>query len=422
MESDNRPVVQSLGRSALEHSRAVTQALREAARRARFSKRSRRNAGGDSLSARRNAALMRVALIASFVGFVALPSLAAAAYYLFIASNQYISEAQFTVAGGSMPKPDSIASMTGIPAMAIIQDTQIVTNYIHSRASAELLQSTVNLRALYSKPEIDWLSRFDPAEPIEKFVDYWKNMTSVAIRMPGGIVSLHVRAFSPEDAADITRGVIAASEKLINDMDERMHHDAVANAEHQVATATERLALTRAALEKGRNDSGVLDSAKAGEAAMALIGAGRANLLQLQQDYQTQLHSVSPQAPQMLVLKSRIDAATRQVGELEAQVTKKPGSTSGDAVISGVMSKLSELDLENKIAERLYAGALAALEGARLTAQNKMMYLTTFVQPVLPQDSEYPHRIRSPLLIFLACLTAWGILASLAVAVRNRLS
>lgn len=422
MDSDNRPVVQPPGRSALEHSRAVTQALREAARRARFSKRSRRNAASESPSARRNSVLMRGALIASFIGFVLLPSLAAATYYLFFASNQYISEAQFTVSGASVPKPDGIASMTGIPAMSIIQDTQIVTNYIHSRASAELLQSTVNLRALYSKPDIDWMSRFDPAEPVEKFVEYWKNMSTVAIRMPGGIVSLHVRAFSPQDAADITRGVIAASERLINDMDERMHQDAVVNTENQVAKATARLAFTRATLEKARNDSGILDAAKAGEATMALIGGARSTLLRMQQDYQTQLQSLSPQAPQMLILKSRIDVAIRQVSELEAQITRKPESTGGDVPISGVMSKLSELDLDNKVAERLYAGALASLEGARLTAQNKMMYLTTFVQPVLPQDSEYPHRIRSPFLIFTGCLGAWAILASIAVTVRNRMS
>lgn len=422
MEPDNTPLARTLGKSALEHSRAVTQALREAARRARFSKRSRRNSGGDSLSARRNAALMRLALTVSFVVLVALPSLVVTAYYLFFASNQYISEAQFTIAGGSVPKSDSIASLTGIPAMAILQDTQIVVNYIHSRASAEILQSTVDLRGLYSKPEIDWISRFDESKPIEKFVEYWKKMTSVAIRMPGGTVTLHVRAFSPEDAVSIANAVIAASEKLINDMDDRMHHDAVANADRQVASATERLASTRAALEKARNESGVLDAAKAADATMGLIAAARANLLQLQQDYQTQLRSVSAQAPQVLVLKSRIDAATRQVSDLEAQITRKSGSDKTDPAISGVMSKLAELDLDNKIAERLYAGALVAMEGARLTALHKMMYLKTFVQPVLAQDSEYPHRIRTPLLLSLAFLTAWGILASVAVILRNRMA
>ena len=101
-----------------------------------------------------------------------------------------VSEAQFTVMGGEVPAPDAIASMTGIPAAAIVQDTQIVTNFIGSRAAVEKLETNVDLRGLYSRDAIDILARFNPAKPIEKLVSYWRHMSEVSIIMPAGIVDL----------------------------------------------------------------------------------------------------------------------------------------------------------------------------------------------------------------------------------------
>ena len=51
------------------------------------------------------------------------PSAIAAVYYAFIASDQYVAEAKFTVNGGEPPSADAIGSFTGIPAIAIVQYT-----------------------------------------------------------------------------------------------------------------------------------------------------------------------------------------------------------------------------------------------------------------------------------------------------------
>ena len=57
--------------------------------------------------------------------------------------------------------------------MAVIQDTQIVTNYVASRDALEKLEKKVDIRQLYSTTAADWLSRFNSEKPIEKFVKYW---------------------------------------------------------------------------------------------------------------------------------------------------------------------------------------------------------------------------------------------------------
>ncbi len=422
MDPMNKPLIQTRSRSALQHARDVSDALKEAAKKARLSKRSRRKFGGDSFSARRGAAFLRILTILSFLFVFAIPTIATGIYFMFLASDQFFSEAEFTVSSGLAPTVDGIPALGAFQAIAIIQDTQIVTNYVVSRAAVELLEQQVDLRSLYSKSSIDWFSRFNAEKPIEKLVDYWKSRTSASIKLPGGIVTLRVRAFSPEDALKIAQALITASERLINEMDERMQADAIKNAEQQVASSAARLADTRMALETARNASGILDTTRTAEAIGTLLTNVRGALLQQQQEYQTQLNQVSADAPQMRLLKSRIDATGNQISELEAMLTRTKDSTSTGTALSGTISRFAELDLEHKIAERLYAGALAGLEVARLTAQKKMMYLTTFIQPVAAQDAEYPRRILSSLLALSGFLVLWGICCLIIDFMRKRLT
>jgi capsular polysaccharide transport system permease protein len=419
MHADNEPRIDRQPLSALDRARVLSQALAEAARHARISKRSRRAFAGGGFQARRGAAALRLAVTISFFAIVVLPSLCGAIYYGLIASDQYVAEAKFTVSGGDPPAVDNIGALTGIPAIAIIQDTQIVMNYIQSRAALEKLEKAVNIRSLYATPEADLISRFNPSKPIEKFVRYWKHMTDVSISMPGGIVNLKVCAFTPEDAAKIASAVLDISEQLINEMNDRMHHDEVSNAELELRRTSERLMKAMVALETARHDTGLLDTMKTADALNKLITDTRSALLQLQQEYTSQLRYVSESAPQMRALKSRIDAAAGQIAELESKLTATKLTSSKEPTLANTMTKFAELDLERQVAERLYAAAAASLETARLAAEHKMMYLNTFVKPVLPEEPQYPRRALMTALIFAGSLAIWGVCCGLAIAIRN---
>jgi capsular polysaccharide transport system permease protein len=419
MDIDNEPALDRRRLSALERARALSQALADAARLARVSKRSRRALAGGGFQARRGAGAVRLAVLISFVAMVAIPSASAAIYYAFIASDQYVAEAKFTVSGGEPPTVDSIGTFTGIPAIAIVQDTQIVTNYIHSRAAVEKLEETIGLRRLYATTEADFWSRFDPSNPIEKFVRYWDGMADVSIGMPAGIVDLRVRAFTPEDAVRIASAVLDVSEALINDMNNRMNHDAISGAELELDRTSARLSKAQLALETARNDAGLLDAVKTSDALNKLITDTRSALLQLQQQYTSELKYVSDSAPQMRTLKSRIEATSGQIAELESKLTATKLTASNEPTLAVSMTKFSELDLERQVAERLYAGAAASLEIAHLVAEHKLMYLDTFVTPALPQEAQYPRRLLYSGAIFAGLLAIWGACCGLAMAIRN---
>lgn len=405
----------------LDRAQKLSEALADAARRARFSSRSKRFVKG-GFSARRGQTLFYWFAMISFWIMVAIPSLAGITYFGFLASDQYVAEFKFTVAGSELPVTDRIGAITGIPALSIVQDTQIVVNHLTSRAAVERIEQKFALRDHYSATSIDFFARFNPDKPIEKFLRYWRSMASATIQMPSGIVDIQIRAFSPEAVKAIADASIEVSELLINDMNARMNRDALELAESEVKRTGERLTAARLDMQKARNDSGYLDVMRAAEGINKLLTDIRAVLLQLQQEYQTNLRAVSPEAPQMQNLRARIEATQKQARELEAQLTAAQGRQGLNDTLSKAMTRFSELELEREIAEKHYGNALASLELARINAERKKMYLNAFVRPNLPQEPKYPRRI---LMIFLSgfgALCLWGALVGTVNLIRNHMA
>src|SRR5271170_4879630 len=180
MTDSNDPTALSAQVSALDRAQAISKALTNAARRARFSVRARAAYRGGGFEARAGAKFMRVMTIALFAAMVVVPDLVVAVYFGLIASDQYVSEAKFTVSSAAIPKMDGLGAVTGVPPILIVQDTQVVTSYIQSRAMVEKLDHTMELRDTYSAGSIDWWSRFRRDEPIEKFIDYWEKMADTS--------------------------------------------------------------------------------------------------------------------------------------------------------------------------------------------------------------------------------------------------
>ncbi len=396
----------------------ISRSLADAARRLRFSTTGRATVPG-SYSARREERFTRLLRIGSFVGFVAIPSVAALLYFGLIASDQYVAEAKFAVRGGALAGIDPISSMTGIPSARVIQDTQVVTDFIGSRALVQLLLDQVDLRGKYSTDEADFYARLNPEKPIERIVKYWEKMHSAQIELPGGIVTLKVRAFRRDDAVAIASAVVDASETLVNDMNARARQDAVENAEKQFERAGEKLGKSRAALELARNTEGLLDTSAQTKKSLDLIGAIRGQQLELQQQLAAAQRSVSRDAPQLRSIQFQIEAAEKQLTQLQAELTTTAPVPGAAPALSASITRLSTLEIEHRVNEKEYGEAISRLERARASNNVKQIYLTTFVRPVLPEEAEYPKRGYWILGTIVVGLLSWAIVYSLAMFVRN---
>jgi capsular polysaccharide transport system permease protein len=406
--------------SSKERAALVAKALSEAARRARFSTKRRRNLTASGFRARRGERLFKLLRLWSFIAVVVVPSLVGGAYFLFMASDQYVAEARFTLRGGLPPSMDSIGSLTGAPPVLIIQDTQIIMNYLVSRSLVESMNKSIDFESLYQKSWIDDFSRLKLDRSIEKVTAYWKHQLDLSVQMPAGIVVMTVRAFTADDAVTIANAALQASDKLVNDMNDQMRNDAVALAETERTRAQNNLAKARSALEKARNDEGMLSAEATSTGLLTLMTQVQGDQLKLQQEYDTQRRYVRADAPQLRGLVSKLDAAKNEVTKLQRQMTDQKAAADGKGrALSGSMSRLDYATLENTIAEKIYAGSLAALEHAHIASETKLMYINTFVKPVAAEEAKYPKRGLDILILVSAALAIWGMLVGVLALVRG---
>lgn len=408
--------------SSKERAALVAKALSEAARRARFSTRRRGALVGGSFRAQRGARFFRLLKIATFVGIVVVPSLVASIYFEFIASDQYTAEARFTVRGGLPSGMDSLGALTGAPPVLIIQDTQIIMNYMQSRAIIEELEKSVGLPRMFQKPAIDYFSRLKTDQPIEKIVKYWNRHIELSVQMPAGIVVFIVKAFAPDDAVTIADAALSSSEQLVNRMNDQMRADTVDLAERERQRAQANLATARANLEKARNEEGMLSAKEQSSALTDLMTEVRGQIIKMQQDYDAQRRFVRADAPQERNLQTKIDAAKGELAKLQAQMTEAKPSGDGSKVLSGSMSRLDYATLNNQIAEKIYAGALTAFEHARVASEMKLMYINTFVRPVAAEQAKYPRRELDIALFVAASLAIWGSVVGLLILFRGSMA
>jgi capsular polysaccharide transport system permease protein len=413
--------------TALARVRAVSLALSDAARHSRISSRRAASLRSGGFENRRGAKFTRYLLIASLVVVFVIPTGAAIAYFGFIAANQYVAEAEFTVSAGESPLRDGIASLSGIPSQLILQDTQIITNFLDSREMVDKLQQRIGIRQMYSRDGADFFTRFNPEKPVERLVKFWKHVSHASIKLPGGLVKFSVRAFTPHDAKLVADTTLKLCDDLVNSLNTRINADAVALAQIELQRASERLAKTLGAQEVERNTSGILETSASAAAISGLLKQLRGTLLDLSGAYDTQLKYLNSNTPQMQESKARIDVLGQQIAKLEGQLTKAPGSAladnaNGDETIAAAMTRFGSLDVQRKADEELYTDAATALEHARIAAEFKMIYLKVYVQPSLPQESEYPERGLDIFIVAVASLTLWGVLVALGAVVRDNMA
>ena len=101
-----------------------------------------------------------------FWAIVGVPTLAAGVYYFAIASDLYLSEAKFIVRSPKQVQASGIGALlqsTGLGRAA--DDTAAVQDFVMSRDAVRKLEQHDGLRAVFSRPEGDFATRF-PGIPV----------------------------------------------------------------------------------------------------------------------------------------------------------------------------------------------------------------------------------------------------------------
>ncbi|CAA2101552.1 hypothetical protein MBUL_01233 [Methylobacterium bullatum] len=363
----------------------------------------------------------------SFGIVVILPLCLLGLYFLFLATPQYFAEFRFSVTevtpsagplgggGSGGTTAAAVASAMGGHSAAAGGGTAqnfVVIDYLKSRQVVDELSQTVDVRGIYSRPEIDWPNRFDRSRSTEHLVRYWNKMIWANYDPLTGLASVEIKAFRPDDALTIANQLVTLSENLVNKIAKRAEEDAVKFAEQEVVRAKAGLDKARAAMAEFREKEGVIDpipSVVSGNT--QLIGTLRGSVSQLEADYDTiRRQNLSESAPSVVALKSRVQAAREQLASVEREVS---GSRSGRNVLAGVVARFEALDMDRQYAQAILLTSLQSLDRARASAAAQHLYLTPYVRPALPESAGGPRVLLSMVLgaFILAAIWFIGLLA-----------
>lgn len=357
----------------------------------------------------------------SFVLFVVLPSAVVALYLAFLATNQYYVETRFAVRKAAIPglsetKSALSALANGEMHFATEQDAYIISNYIHSRAIIDVLSHDIDIRAIFTRSEADYWAKLKSGASREELAGYWNQMVSTYIDGPSGIVSVGVRSFRAEDSLSLSNAIVAASEKLANDVSARIRLDAVTRSSGELRRSESLVATALSDLKNFRNDNGFLDPGSAAQLTSRLLLQLLAEKIELQNNIFVATRAMSDSAPTVQAIKTRLTSLESQIDTLRQQLTSQ---SSESKALASSLTQYEQLDLKRLFAEKLYSLAQDSLEAAKRQADNQSIYVSVFVPPAMPEKALFPKRLSLSLIFSMIFLAIWGIFALLVASVED---
>jgi capsular polysaccharide transport system permease protein len=358
--------------------------------------------------------------VLSFIALVLLPIMVAAVYLFVIATDQYVSEFRFSLSSIDPPRLDPLSLLAGNASHSPAgMESQIVVQYITSRAIVDQLDASLDLRRMFSPPEADWWARLPRPTSIEALVLYWRGQVDPFYDPANGTVVVRVRAFTPAEALQLAKAIVAGSEQLVNELSARARHDTVRNAEAEVAQAEARLKTVLADIRAFRDREGLIDPGKTAEATGTLAARLRDELVRTNADLTTLKSYMRDDAPAVKVLKARIRSIETQQRVVAHDLTD-PDRSRNDT-LSRQLGSYEQLESERRFAEAAYQHALQGLDQARANADRQQVYIASFVPPSLPEEAFYPRRWRTLGVVALIAFALWAIGGLAVQSIRDHL-
>lgn len=352
-----------------------------------------------------------------FVAIVILPTLIVALYFGLIAADQYESEAHLVVRSNSGGKDsggglDAVLKSFGTSDSS--REASTLGDYMRSHDVVASLRRNNQLVERYRRPEADFISRLQKADPTdEELLKYFKSRSNIDLDSETGIINVRVRAFRPQDSYAIINAMLALGEQRVNALNLRSYESMQGLARRQVADAEKGLQSSQAALAAFRRGQGDVDPQGSAEAQLKLVTDLRKEEAMARAEMDAIAAQIGSNNPQYKALQSRAEAINSQLSSQEGFLVGNSRS------IAARLGNYQDLELRREFESKRYAAAAAALESAREQATRQQLFVVRLVEPNMPQKATYPKAIKSIFTVFLSLALVYGIAWLLLAGVRE---
>lgn len=357
--------------------------------------------------------------------FVAGPTLLVGIYLFCFHSSMYVSRSDFALRAGD---GTDISMGGGNPmfagASSTTLDAFILQSYVASMDMMDKVEQKVGWRAHFTDRSQDVYSRLKADPTREELLSYWQWVASAIYSLDKGIITIEVKAYTPEMAQTINAAILSFSEELVNQINTRAHQDAVRLTRNEVTMAEERHTRALEALQKFRDDKAMLDPGTTAGSLEKIVAALESEAVTVQAELAATLAVMQKNSPKVKTLQTRLQALQEQISKEKARLAgleTSTQSTPGNDPLSSLFGSYTHLASEEKFAQDLLIKAMEAAEKARVRAIAQSRYIVAFQPPTLPQESLYPKPLLFTALSFLFLLVVVGILALTIAAIADHM-
>lgn len=362
--------------------------------------------------------LRHMMVFLSFLVVVVTPTVIAGRYLYTVAADQYASKVGFAVRNEeSSSALDLFGSITNLSGSSS-SDTDILYKYVQSQELIEMVDGDLDLRAIYSKPALDWYFRLEAEASIEDVLEYWANMVKIIYDPGTGLLEIEARAFDPLDAQAIVQAIFKHSSAMINELSKVARSDLTRYARDELDTAVARLKEARQAVTVFRNNNQIVDPTADIQGQMGLLNSLQAQLADTLIELDLLKETAGTNDPRLAgaelraeVIQNRIVQERRNLGVIGGE---------GDTAFAELIGQFESLQVDLKFAQESYVTSLTVYDSSLAEARRQNRYLAAYLNPTLAETPQYPQREILLILLALMLFGSWAILVLVYYSLRDR--
>ncbi len=361
-----------------------------------------------SLRSMRKHPLLAIALVTTLL---------AALYWLFIASDRYVSEARVVIQRTDLPGGQTMdfASLLGGANSGSRSDQLLLREHLMSVDLLTKLDARLDLRGHYSNSQRDPLSRlwFENAS-IEWFHRHYLSRVSVNLDEYAGVLVIQAQAYDPRMAQAIASQLVQEGEQTMNRLAHQLAQAQVQFLEQQVASLHQRVLQTRRAVLDFQDKKGLVSPQASAESITAIVARLESQRAELQTQRSALQAYLVPQHPSIVLLNQQITAIQQQIAQEQNKLASAGGKT-----LNRTVEAFQRLEMEASFAQDVYKTALIALEKGRVEATRTLKKMSLLQAPSLPEYPLQPNRFYNLLVFAIVALLMAGVMHLLLAIVKD---
>ncbi|AWB68405.1 sugar transporter [Saccharobesus litoralis] len=309
------------------------------------------------------------------------------AYLFFIASDQYESTATVVV-----KQSEDAVSASAIPLLGIdggqSKDAYLIQAYILSKDMLQHLDKTVDLRQHYVEFDADWLSRLNTQATMEDYFAYYQDKVEVRFDEVSGLIEISVKTFEPQFSHQVINAIVSQAEVFINQLGQQVAQDEVSFVEKELKRAHNNLSELTQQLTDFQSSQQIFSTEQQSAAVLASLAELNSNLISKKTELQHLLAYMHASAPEVVTLKSQINAIESQIAEQKTHLVSR-----SDSALNQLDIQYRNLTMQIEFASDVYKAALLGLEQTRVEAHRKLKHLSVVTHPTIADEALYPRRV-----------------------------